>query len=221
MQKHGTMIIYLAQDITFKCHDHPTLHNVTWQSSDIWITQREVTRLLQRSYNWTCSMYHSVIVLQTKRIPEFTATICDICINSGRPEHEPAQIAISARYSNPSAVTEEYCFGAIWGNTCWIWPGNDQWGLNVVHLPSKCIVQKSDSGPKALISWGECSKKWCFGFSLNPGNVDRRSSLCSATQEINGLFCMFWCHSQFNYIFKQHQNSPWTLSFWDIMHGNI
>lgn len=54
-------------------------------------------------------MYHSVIVLQTKRIPEFTATICDICINSGRPEHEPAQIAISARYSNPSAVTEEYC----------------------------------------------------------------------------------------------------------------
>lgn len=112
-------------------------------------------------------------------------------------------------------------FGAIWGNTCWIWPGNDQWGLNVVHLPSKCIVQKSDSGPKALISWGECSKKWCFGFSLNPGNVDRRSSLCSATQEINGLFCMFWCHSQFNYIFKQHQNSPWTLSFWDIMHGKI
>ena len=63
-------------------------------------------------------------------ISVWTATICVICLNSGRPEQDPAETIISALYVTPSRQTDDATRTAaglwiFWMSTLWTLSGKD------------------------------------------------------------------------------------------------
>lgn len=99
----AAIILVLTQNITY-----PNLYagrGKTSFNSCSCTTHREVLVLSQSSKDLKCSWYHAVIALRTNKSYVLIATICLICLNLGKPGHEPKESIISAQYLIPSIKT--------------------------------------------------------------------------------------------------------------------